>query len=329
MTVPQSILVVALALVWLAVLVPTSSRRRKHVKQVVDGRGFRVIRRPEAGSRRKVRRTVRRRGAGSAGLSEGEMSSQQTDLDPSTTDVRDDGPDRPDDAERTVQLALIRDDEVGPVTEEAEAELVAEADTSAAEQEADAPSGEHPEPVEHEEQSVDAAARADYRSWRDGIRTADPEPEAHPAERQIPRRPGRGTYDPEVAERERAFKYSRRRRTLLVLLLITAGFVTAAVTVMPSMWIGAAVAAVLTVLFMVYLRRQVKIEADIRDRRLAKLQRARQIRPETVAGGGRAAQPGHPVHRVGRDVVDLDDDDPSFDDLEQYEPVEYRRAVGQ
>ena len=70
----------------------------------------------------------------------------------------------------------------------------------------------------------------------DRRRTANAE---HVAERPIPRRPGRGTFDPEVAERDRAFKYRRRRRTLLALLLVTAAFVVAAVTVMPSLWIGA------------------------------------------------------------------------------------------
>ena len=40
MTVPQSVLVVALVAMWLVVLVPSSSRRRRQVKQVVDGVGL-------------------------------------------------------------------------------------------------------------------------------------------------------------------------------------------------------------------------------------------------------------------------------------------------
>ena len=34
-------------------------------------------------------------------------------------------------------------------------------------------------------------------------------------------------------------------------------------------------------------------------------------------------------YRRGREIVDLEDDDPSFDDLEYYQPVTYRRASGQ
>ena len=99
--------------------------------------------------------------------------------------------------------------------------------------------------------------------------------------RPIPRRPGRGIYDPEAAERARAYKFARRRRAVLVLTLLIVGFALAAVLVSSTLWIGAGVSAVLLALFLTYLRRQVRIEADIRDRRLAKLQRARQIRPDT------------------------------------------------
>jgi hypothetical protein len=36
------------------------------------------------------------------------------------------------------------------------------------------------------------------------------------------------------------------------------------------------------------------------------------------------------AYRRGREIVDLEDDDPSFDDLEVYEPpISYRRASGQ
>jgi len=75
---------------------------------------------------------------------------------------------------------------------------------------------------------------------------------------------------------------------------------------------------------------------------LARLRRARQIRPEyshhldsAVPSGrpfadDRAAQvPAAAVSYRGRQVVDFDDDDPSFDDLDYYQPVAYRRASGQ
>jgi hypothetical protein len=189
----------------------------------------------------------------------------------------------------------------------------------------------------------EAELRAQYQAWRAATRSAETaEDHVAPEDvRPIPRRPGRGTYDPEAAERARQYKYARRRRSLMVLLLITAAFTVTAVTISAKFWIGVGVTVVLLGVFLTYLRRQVRIEADIRERRLAKLQRARQIRPERPRAAAatddpyaqRAPRPrqapGPVHHRTNRVVVDLDDDDPGFDDLEQYEPMEYRRAVGQ
>src|SRR4051794_41616476 len=84
MTVPQSVLVVALVAMWLVVLVPSSSRRRRQVKQIVDGVGFRVVRRPGDRTRRTVGRVARPR---TAGGNEGQMSGQQTDLEPTADGV--------------------------------------------------------------------------------------------------------------------------------------------------------------------------------------------------------------------------------------------------
>ena len=328
MTVPQSVLVVALVAMWLVVLVPSSSRRRRQVKQVVDGAGFRVVRRPGDRTGRKIRRIARPR---TAGGNEGQMSGQQTDLEPTAdgVDERMDGGraavvEPPGDEEQTIQLSLIPDeDPSAPAREPA-----AEDENAPAAEHVEGGSSDQAEPVAVQAAPPPAAAGPWGQPGR-SARTANAE---HVAERPIPRRPGRGTFDPEVAERDRAFKYRRRRRTLLALLLVTAAFVVAAVTVMPSLWIGAGLAAVLTALFLVYLRRQVRIEADIRARRLARLERARQIRPEwSPSAPGDAAQASAPArpHRVRRSVVEMDDEDPSFDHLEQYEEIEYRRASGQ
>ena len=161
--------------------------------------------------------------------------------------------------------------------------------------------------------------------------------------RPIPRRAGRGGYDPDAAEVARAYKYSRRRRVTVVLLLTTLVFSAAASLLSPVLWAGAAVFGVLLIAYLAYLRRQVQIEASIRERRLARLRRARQIRPESDmdradgrdagASKGRAdvaaAEVAPTGYRRGREIVDQDDDDPAFDDLEYYQPLSYRRASGQ
>jgi hypothetical protein len=95
------------------------------------------------------------------------------------------------------------------------------------------------------------------------------------------------------------------------------------------LWVGAVVSLALLVGYLAYLRRQVRIEASIRQRRMERLQRARQIRPES-GRPARRARTGTSAVVPGRTVVDLDDDDPAFDDLDEYQqPVTYRRASGQ
>lgn len=424
MTVPQSLLVVALAVAWLIVLVPSASRRRSHVRQTVEGRGFRVLRRTGAVPGR------RRRSAGATALhprtsdSEGEMSdhdpdsgAQQEDgphlrgdsgtaagdlssapapeaatdldldLDPesgSDSEVgsesgsdseagSESGSEADSDSERTVQLQVVRTASVGEfsdsdaddehLTARGNADSAGSDSASADASSADAPSADAPsadassadasdrdrgaEPAAHPAaataQDDEEQLRAEYRAWR--ARTATAAPAAAPAvdpaaERPIPRRPGRGTFDPEAAERARAYKFARRRKVMLGLLLAIVASIVGAVLLATQFWYATGVLAALLALFMVYLRRQVKVEAEIRARRLAKLERARQIRPE-YTGPARTGAPAYsarppaaagdarPYYRSNRTVVDLDDDDPSFDDLEQYEHIEYRRAVGQ
>lgn len=362
MTVPQSLLVVALAVAWIVLLVPSLTRRRGHVKESVEGSGFRVLSRTPSVGRRLARRPLSqtapsRRAAQdprSTVRSEDQMSSQQVndssraEDDTVVLDAVDDAPRAHGstryvpDHERTSDGSDVQDTDVDEAADDRDAD--GSYDDEDAREEAAAYD-------EHDE----AELRRQYQAWRASTRTdastdeagsadsvddADENPEPSNV-RPIPRRPGRGVYDPEAAERARAYKFARRRRAVLVMTLLIVGFALAAVLVSSTLWIGAGLSAVLLALFLTYLRRQVRIEADIRARRLAKLQRARQIRPEhapeadDVAGpyAQRAPRPtpasGPVRQRSNRVVLDLDDDDPGFDDLEQYEPMEYRRAVGQ
>ncbi len=374
MTVPQSLLVVALAVAWLIVLVPSSSRRRGHVKETIEGSGFRVL------TRTPARRTLRRTTPSPAAAqdtprnvrSEDQMVSQQVDdgsfrgeddtvvldtvgsVDPTDTvhrfesvdtaqAVERDAPDLFEDGDSDVRSTVPYTDQYTPADHRADVEDAIEG----ADVDEDARSEAAREEAAAYDEHDEAELRRQYQAWRAST-TADtaesdtgtaPEAATEPAAvRPIPRRPGRGTYDPEAAERARAYKYARRRRAVLVLALLTVGFAIAAVLVSSALWTGAVASVALLALFMTYLRRQVKIETDIRNRRLAKLERARQIRPEHAdaaqgwsgppAGRTSSGAPG-PVRRSNRVVLELDDDDPGFDDLEQYEPMEYRRAVGQ
>ncbi|GGP33740.1 divisome protein SepX/GlpR [Saccharothrix coeruleofusca] len=159
-----------------------------------------------------------------------------------------------------------------------------------------------------------------------------------------PFRPGRGGYDPETAAIVAQAKYAFRRRvvgTLLLTALVTgvvAGFVH------PLVWWAHGAVDLALVGYLSYLRRQVRIEEEIRARRQARLaqrrRHARRAEPrppvarpefeEEAAEYGLDPQPRFEHHvRPGTVVVDLDDEDPVFVELDGPEALPYRRAVGE
>lgn len=165
-----------------------------------------------------------------------------------------------------------------------------------------------------------------------------------------PFRPGRGGYDPEGAAIAAQAKYAFRRRVVGSLLLLALATGLVAGLVLPVLWWAHAAVDVTLVSYLGYLRRQVKIEEDVRARRQARLAQARRRRaprqgdePRRAAevGGedadevregaaGLAPQPRfHHEVRPGTVVVDADDEDPVFVELDGPEALPYRRAVGE
>ena len=152
-------------------------------------------------------------------------------------------------------------------------------------------------------------------------------------------RPGRGGFDPHAAELAARAKYAFRQRIVLCLLLTALASGLFAAFAVPVAWWLHGGADLLLVSYLVYLRRQVRIEQEIRQRRLDRAARIRRaIEPR------RADQPAdedvekpEPPQRVpqrvvtppGTAVVDLDDEDPGLCDLDGQIPTPYRRAVGE
>lgn len=168
-----------------------------------------------------------------------------------------------------------------------------------------------------------------------------------------PFRPGRGGYDPETAAVIAQARYAFRRRVVAFLLFasiasgVVAGFLYSVV------WWGHAGVDLLLVGYLTYLRRQVRIEEEIRARRLARMQQMRRRRVPTQRV---AAEPSvveaavvEPVAEVqeeedapalaplprfvhhvrpGTIPVDADDEDPMFVELDGPEALPYRGAVG-
>ncbi|MET0132391.1 MAG: gephyrin-like molybdotransferase receptor GlpR [Kibdelosporangium sp.] len=155
-------------------------------------------------------------------------------------------------------------------------------------------------------------------------------------------RPGRGGFDPEAAALTARAKYATRQRVVVAMLLLAVASAIVAAVAYPMAWWGHGLIDVGLVGYLSYLRRQVRIEEEIRERRLARMAQARRAsreydrmddeqpveeRPAAVAVAAPSAPPRitHP-HAV---VVDLDDEDPAFDELEDLDSLRYRRAVGE
>ncbi|WP_410641204.1 gephyrin-like molybdotransferase receptor GlpR [Amycolatopsis sp. lyj-346] len=198
----------------------------------------------------------------------------------------------------------------------------------------------------------------------------DPEPLPQPArgsrdsrdsraERDRPGyRPGRGGFDPEAAEMAARAKYSFRQRVVVILLAIAVISGAVAGFVFPLAWWGHGAIDVALIGYLVYLRRQVRIEEEIRQRRLARFNSSRAPRRPSSPGTA-SSDPApsdeedhaeaenvevvepvrrevverrpSPTSRVRRSavVVDLDDEDPAFEELDEPGTGPYRRAVGE
>jgi hypothetical protein len=171
-----------------------------------------------------------------------------------------------------------------------------------------------------------------------------------------PFRRGRGGYDPEAAVLVAQAKYAFRRRVIALLLIAAVVTGIVAGVFYAKLWYGHAALDLLIVGYLTYLRRQVRIEEEIRARRLARLQQVRRRRatgpqqqetpaaeipqqaaeePETTkveVVEDRPALPPLPrfEHHVrpGTIPVDSDDEDPVFVELDGLESLRYRGAVG-
>ncbi len=149
-------------------------------------------------------------------------------------------------------------------------------------------------------QGVPAPSKADPRprntdrldgwSWRDDEEAQIPAPRSRGEERppgssragsESPRyRPGRGGYDPHAAALTARARYAFRRRMVLALLILAVGTAVAAAFALPQLWWGHGAADLLLVGYLVYLRRQVRVEESIRRRRAARMDSTRRAADE-------------------------------------------------
>jgi hypothetical protein len=149
-------------------------------------------------------------------------------------------------------------------------------------------------------------------------------------------RPGRGGYDPDAAARAARAKYGFRQRAVLLMIVVAVVTAVAAALLTKTLWWAHGGVDLILVGYLTYLRRQVRIEEDIRARRYARMSAVRRSHAHPIdddydeddygdIATGRARVAPHP----SAVVVDIDDEDPWFDDLADPGNMPYRRAVGE
>jgi hypothetical protein len=180
-------------------------------------------------------------------------------------------------------------------------------------------------------EATDQEEYADYSEYHD----AEPRPY----------RPGRGGFDPEAAAITARARYTFRQRVVVLMLMaaVVSGLVAALLS--PMVWSLHAAVDVGLIAYLGYLRRQVRIEEEIRERRTARLGTQPRAHvptraehdahgpelddePLAVAEPPARRPPTRQVH-PGTVVVDTDDEDPMFAELDEPGTLPYRRAVGE
>lgn len=397
-SVPTSLLLVLLVAAWIWVLVPMFARSREAVPQSDDdAAGFRILRRPgRAGMARVGSRTTGEVETVQDNTMDADQPRERAS-DGGVSDGSFGGADGSRGFTGTAETDSVRADSTGVRgADGADSADGADGDHGAADAHGadadDSPTQQLPRLRDSRSGSHRGAVLGTGAGDADAVDadTLDAETELDAdagADRPVRRhKPGRGGFDPEHAAATARYKYRRRRMITLVLAGVTALLLAGALLVSSSLWIGVVAGVLALAGYLGYLSRTVRIEREISERRMARLRRARELRPFPVqqpqprspyqqparrvaaaAPSGRDAAvapagqlPPHGRTLVRRDerderddhaavagrapasavgpgraepgrytVVDLDDDDPAFDDLDMYEPVVYRRAAGQ
>ncbi|GAA4396204.1 divisome protein SepX/GlpR [Tsukamurella soli] len=136
----------------------------------------------------------------------------------------------------------------------------------------------------------------------------------------------RGGFDPDNDARITQARYRSRQRVTFVLAVLAVVALGAALLDVQFAWYGFGATVGLLVVYLAYLRRTVRIESEIRRRRLARLERAQREREREVE-----VVDGVPAYRrrYGAIIMEIDDEDPAFDHLPRYRAEEFdflRRA---
>jgi hypothetical protein len=328
-SVPQSLLWISLVVLWLFVLVPMLISKRDAVRRTSDvALATRVL---NSGVARKLRK--------------GPAAGHRSDPDWQPIDEHDgafDGAfgdalgDAPGDAAEPAENGVVMkaasgasehdvldvdvvDEASGPLPAgagepvgEAEAEVEADAEAVAGAVAEAGPAGEaEPESAGAIEEPVadgdDTPAGDEHVEDTSGLEAPEEPVTAQPVGSR------RRLYESTTAAAVSARKYRFRTRVLSVMALILAATTATALTVWPDGWWACGTAGVMTTLYLVYLRRQTRIEERVRRRRMQRRARSRMGVQNT---DDREYDMPSRLRRHGSVTLEIDDEDPIFEQLD-------------
>lgn len=298
-SIPQSLLWISLVVLWLFVLVPMLISKRDAVRRTSDvALATRVLN--SAAAARLLRRS---------GPAAGHRSDPHWRADEHRYDVLDD--DEADEPSGAVAVAVV--DDAGP--DYLDVEIVDE--DSGALPMGDSAATAVEEPVAEED---DAATESlaehseddEYETVEDtsGIPVAEEEGEPM-QDRAVSRR---HRYDSQTAAAVSARKYAFRKRMLMAMALMLVGSAAAAFLLTPTAWWVCGGVGAVTMLYLAYLRRQTRIEARLRRRRMQRMARSR-LGVENTHDREYDVVPSR-LRRPGAVVLEIDDEDPAFEHLD-------------
>ena len=339
-SIPQSLLWISLVVLWLLVLVPMLISKRDAVRRTSDvALATRVL---NGG----VASRLLKRGGPAAGHrsdphwkpDEGAAEDQDQYHDTHEGEREDDTDDLQ--AARPVVMQVAAPEITEPdyldvdVVEDSEALPVgasAEASDSGAE-------GVDEDVVVGETESDAEADQDDRYEYVEDSSGLEPEEDADEDEDSrefvAPGRSRRRRFDTKTAAAVSARKYTFRKRVLMLMAVFLVGSATTAFEVSRTAWWVCGSATAFTLLYLVYLRRQTRIEERVRRRRMQRMARAR-LGVENTYDREYDVVPSR-LRRPGAVVLEIDDEDPIFEHLDNAMPMrtfgwprDLPRAVGE
>lgn len=357
-SIPQSLLWISLVVLWLFVLVPMLISKRDAVRRTSDvALSTRVL---NSGSgARLLRRTRPAAGHHSDPDWQPSVDEHEDEFDEPELEPEFESEAEPEAARRrTVVLAAATTDHAEPdyldvdVVEEDSGALPigfsSRADTEAESAEAPeepveervtaalAPEPEDVDDVEDEpvdeDESVDESDGTEdeyeYVPDSSGLESSTDDGDSSIADSVSAAR--RRRHESKTAAAVSARKYQFRKRMVTSMAVALLGTGLAAYLVAPWAWWLCATVGVVTALYLGYLRRQTRIEEQVRRRRAQRVRRSR-LGVENTADSDLDVVPAR-LRRPGAAVLEIDDEDPAFEHLDEVafaRHFDLPRAAGQ